>query len=160
MFNVYHHIKSPQLPPRPSSGQGAIMWEKRTVCGPLYAGCRFVLHFFTNRISLPSGHIPLSFWFSPSFQILAAKRCSVEQLLTSHWNKVSTTHHFSIQNCHLRNSIISLPSSNIIIMFNMILKPIIFQFQYGRNFFTRYDYEGCASAPCEQMMNNLETLVI
>jgi len=50
-------------------------------------------------------------------QILAAKRCSVEELLTSHWKK------------------------------------------YGRNFFTRYDYEGCASAPCEQMMTNLETLV-
>jgi len=50
-------------------------------------------------------------------QILAAKRCTVQELLTSHWNK------------------------------------------YGRNFFTRYDYEGCASAPCEQMMNNLETLV-
>ena len=32
--------------------------------------------------------------------------------------------------------------------------------QYGRNFFTRYDYEGCASAPCEQMMTNLEALVI
>ena len=127
----------------------------------LVAGSFYILEkSFTNRISLPSGHIPLSFWFSPSFQILAAKRCSVEQLLTSHWNKVSSTHHFSIQNCHLRNIIISLPSSNIIIMFNMILKQIIFQFQYGRNFFTRYDYEGCASAPCEQMMNNLETLVI
>jgi len=50
-------------------------------------------------------------------QILAAKRCSVEELLTSHWKK------------------------------------------YGRNFFTRYDYEGCASAPCEQMMTNLEALV-
>jgi len=50
-------------------------------------------------------------------QILAAKRCTVQELLTSHWNK------------------------------------------YGRNFFTRYDYEGCASAPCEQMMNNLEALV-
>jgi len=50
-------------------------------------------------------------------QILAAKRCTVQELLTSHWNK------------------------------------------YGRNFFTRYDYEGCVSAPCEQMMNNLETLV-
>ena len=111
--------------------------------GFLYLRVIFLFHF--------DSHPPCS------FQILAAKRCSVEQLLTSHWNKVSSTvlaastHHFSI---------ILLPSSNIIIMFNMILKQIIFQFQYGRNFFTRYDYEGCASAPCEQMMNNLETLVI
>lgn len=30
---------------------------------------------------------------------------------------------------------------------------------YGRNFFTRYDYEGCETAPCEQMMANLEVLV-
>nr|UEK51499.1 Pgm-1-like protein [Parasacculina yatsui] len=28
--------------------------------------------------------------------------------------------------------------------------------QYGRNYFTRYDYEGCASAPCEKMMTQLE----
>ena len=112
----------------------------------LYLRVIFLFHF--------DSHPPFS------FQILAAKRCSVDQLLTSHWNKVSTTHHFSIQNCHVRNIIILLLSSNIIIMFNMILKQIIFQFQYGRNFFTRYDYEGCASAPCEQMMNNLETLVI
>jgi len=30
---------------------------------------------------------------------------------------------------------------------------------YGRNFFTRYDYENCESAPAEQMMANLEKLV-
>lgn len=27
---------------------------------------------------------------------------------------------------------------------------------FGRNFFTRYDYENCESAPCSQMMNELE----
>jgi len=47
-------------------------------------------------------------------QVLAAKRCSVEELLTQHWQK------------------------------------------YGRNFFTRYDYEGCAAAPCEDLMARLE----
>jgi len=31
--------------------------------------------------------------------------------------------------------------------------------EFGRNFFTRYDYEGCESEPCEQMMKNLEVLV-
>jgi len=31
--------------------------------------------------------------------------------------------------------------------------------EFGRNFFTRYDYEGCESKPCEQMMQNLEDLV-
>jgi len=50
-------------------------------------------------------------------QILAAKDCSVEQLLTSHWE------------------------------------------EFGRNFFTRYDYEGCESAPCERMMSNLQAYV-
>ena len=24
--------------------------------------------------------------------------------------------------------------------------------EFGRNFFTRYDYEGCESKPCEKMM--------
>jgi len=50
-------------------------------------------------------------------QILAAKDCSVEELLTEHWT------------------------------------------QFGRNFFTRYDYEGCDSAPCQIMMNQLEEWV-
>jgi len=50
-------------------------------------------------------------------QILAAKGCSVEDLLTAHWK------------------------------------------EFGRNFFTRYDYEGCESAPCEKMMANLQTYV-
>jgi len=50
-------------------------------------------------------------------QVLAAKGCSVEQLLTEHWN------------------------------------------EFGRNFFTRYDYEGCESSPCEKMMDNLQTYV-
>jgi len=50
-------------------------------------------------------------------QILAAKGCSVEQLLTDHWK------------------------------------------QFGRNFFTRYDYEGCASDPCNKMMEHLENFV-
>jgi len=31
--------------------------------------------------------------------------------------------------------------------------------EFGRNFFTRYDYEGCESAPCEEMMKNLEEYV-
>jgi len=31
--------------------------------------------------------------------------------------------------------------------------------EFGRNFFTRYDYEGCESAPCEQMMSNLQNYV-
>jgi len=31
--------------------------------------------------------------------------------------------------------------------------------KYGRLFFTRYDYEGCESAPCEKMMKNLEEFV-
>jgi len=31
--------------------------------------------------------------------------------------------------------------------------------QFGRNFFTRYDYEGCESKPCEIMMKNLEEFV-
>eukprot|EP00092_Neocalanus_flemingeri_P031038 GFUD01033718.1.p1 GENE.GFUD01033718.1~~GFUD01033718.1.p1 ORF type:complete len:563 (-),score=165.78 GFUD01033718.1:500-2188(-) len=31
--------------------------------------------------------------------------------------------------------------------------------EYGRNFFTRYDYEGCESAPCEKMMDNLQAYV-
>jgi len=31
--------------------------------------------------------------------------------------------------------------------------------EFGRNFFTRYDYEGCESKPCEQMMQNLEAYV-
>jgi phosphoglucomutase len=31
--------------------------------------------------------------------------------------------------------------------------------KYGRNFFTRYDYENCDSAPAEQMMTNLNNLV-
>lgn len=30
---------------------------------------------------------------------------------------------------------------------------------YGRNFFTRYDYEDCASAPCNEMMNLLQSFV-
>jgi len=50
-------------------------------------------------------------------QILAAKGCSVEDLLTAHWK------------------------------------------EFGRNFFTRYDYEGCESGPCEKMMANLQTYV-
>ena len=79
-------------------------WRSLSQIGFLYLRVIFLFHF--------DSHPPCS------FQILAAKRCSVEQLLTSHWNKVSSTHHFSIQNCHVRNIIISLPSSNIIIMFN------------------------------------------
>jgi phosphoglucomutase len=31
--------------------------------------------------------------------------------------------------------------------------------EFGRNFFTRYDYEGCESAPCELMMENLQEYV-
>merc|ERR1719319_1936243 len=31
--------------------------------------------------------------------------------------------------------------------------------EYGRNFFTRYDYEGCDSAPCNTMMLNLEAYI-
>merc|ERR1719414_2028659 len=31
--------------------------------------------------------------------------------------------------------------------------------EFGRNFFTRYDYEGCPSAPCEAMMKDLESYV-
>ncbi|KAL1457144.1 hypothetical protein WDU94_001805 [Cyamophila willieti] len=31
--------------------------------------------------------------------------------------------------------------------------------QYGRNYFTRYDYENCESAPCNQMMEELEKKV-
>lgn len=31
--------------------------------------------------------------------------------------------------------------------------------EYGRNFFTRYDYEGCDSAPCNIMMQNLEKFI-
>lgn len=31
--------------------------------------------------------------------------------------------------------------------------------QFGRNFFTRYDYENCESAPCNQMMEELEKKV-
>ena len=27
---------------------------------------------------------------------------------------------------------------------------------YGRNFFTRYDYENCEAEPCHQMMRRLE----
>jgi len=50
-------------------------------------------------------------------QVLAAKGCSVEQLLNEHWK------------------------------------------EFGRNFFTRYDYEGCESAPCEKMMANLQSYV-
>jgi len=50
-------------------------------------------------------------------QILAVKECSVEELLTKHWQ------------------------------------------QFGRNFFTRYDYEGCDSAPCNLMMENLEKYI-
>ncbi|XP_032787395.1 phosphoglucomutase-1 [Daphnia magna] len=30
---------------------------------------------------------------------------------------------------------------------------------YGRNFFTRYDYENCDSEPCNKMMNDLESLM-
>lgn len=30
---------------------------------------------------------------------------------------------------------------------------------YGRNFFTRYDYENCESEPCQQMMNALQAFV-
>ncbi|XP_034232969.1 phosphoglucomutase [Thrips palmi] len=30
---------------------------------------------------------------------------------------------------------------------------------YGRNFFTRYDYENCASDPCNEMMKKLEELI-
>jgi len=50
-------------------------------------------------------------------QILAAKGCSVEELLHSHWA------------------------------------------EFGRNVFTRYDYEGCESAPCNKMMDNLQQFV-
>ena len=31
--------------------------------------------------------------------------------------------------------------------------------KYGRNFFTRYDYENCQAEPCTQMMNDLQTFV-
>merc|ERR1712241_98170 len=31
--------------------------------------------------------------------------------------------------------------------------------KYGRNFFTRYDYENCQTEPCTQMMNDLQTFV-
>jgi len=31
--------------------------------------------------------------------------------------------------------------------------------EFGRNFFTRYDYEGCDSAPCNKMMDNLQKYV-
>lgn len=31
--------------------------------------------------------------------------------------------------------------------------------KFGRNFFTRYDYENCESEPSNQMMNQLETLI-
>jgi len=31
--------------------------------------------------------------------------------------------------------------------------------EFGRNFFTRYDYEGCESEPCELMMKNLQDYV-
>jgi len=31
--------------------------------------------------------------------------------------------------------------------------------EHGRLFFTRYDYEGCESAPCEKMMKDLEAFV-
>jgi phosphoglucomutase len=30
--------------------------------------------------------------------------------------------------------------------------------KYGRNFFSRYDYEGCESAPAEAMNENLRSL--
>ena len=30
---------------------------------------------------------------------------------------------------------------------------------YGRNFFTRYDYENCQAEPCAQMMNELQSFV-
>ena len=30
---------------------------------------------------------------------------------------------------------------------------------YGRNFFTRYDYENCESGPCQDMMNELQKFV-
>lgn len=31
--------------------------------------------------------------------------------------------------------------------------------KYGRNFFTRYDYENCSAGPCDEMMAQLEELV-
>ena len=31
--------------------------------------------------------------------------------------------------------------------------------KYGRNYFTRYDYEECELVPCNKMMNDLETLI-
>eukprot|EP00088_Acartia_fossae_P013844 TRINITY_DN17318_c0_g1_i1.p1 TRINITY_DN17318_c0_g1~~TRINITY_DN17318_c0_g1_i1.p1 ORF type:complete len:563 (-),score=106.87 TRINITY_DN17318_c0_g1_i1:601-2289(-) len=31
--------------------------------------------------------------------------------------------------------------------------------EFGRNFFTRYDYEGCESKPCEKMMEDLQKYV-
>ncbi|XP_054722854.1 LOW QUALITY PROTEIN: phosphoglucomutase-like [Uloborus diversus] len=31
--------------------------------------------------------------------------------------------------------------------------------KFGRNFFTRYDYENCDSAPCNQMISELETAI-
>lgn len=31
--------------------------------------------------------------------------------------------------------------------------------KYGRNYFTRYDYEECDLAPCNQMMTDLENLI-
>lgn len=30
---------------------------------------------------------------------------------------------------------------------------------YGRNYFTRYDYEECALEPCNEMMTNLEKTI-
>lgn len=30
---------------------------------------------------------------------------------------------------------------------------------YGRNYFTRYDYEDCAMEPCKEMMSNMEKLI-
>ena len=30
---------------------------------------------------------------------------------------------------------------------------------YGRNFFTRYDYEECAAEPCNKMMDHLQKFV-
>lgn len=32
--------------------------------------------------------------------------------------------------------------------------------KYGRNFFTRYDYENCESAPAEKMIANLEQMIV
>ena len=30
--------------------------------------------------------------------------------------------------------------------------------KYGRNFFSRYDYEGCESAPCNEMVEHLRSI--